>query len=263
MPVMSGAEPFHFPGAADNQVGIVLCHGFTGTTASMRPWGEALAAEGFAVHGPRLPGHGTSWQEANLTRWTDWYAELERAFDDLRTTHPYVVVMGLSMGGTLTIRLAEERAGEVNGIVLVNPSLLTLRKDARLLPVASKFLSSFPPIAGDIKKPGVPELGYDRLPVKAAASMAQLWKVARADLARITAPVLLYRSAVDHVVEAASSAALVRGATSTVVEEHVLHDSYHVATLDNDAPQIFVGSARFVRSLVAGLAATGRPGGAP
>lgn len=260
MPVMSGAEPFHLPGADGNEVGIVLCHGFTGTTASMRPWGEALAAEGFEVSGPRLPGHGTSWQEANLTRWTDWYAELARAFDDLRGRHPYVVVMGLSMGATLTIRLAEKRAGEVSGIVVVNPSLLTLRKGGKLLTVASTFLRSVPPIAGDIKKQGVPELGYDRMPLKAAASMGRLWKVTRADLAQITAPVLLYRSAVDHVVEAASSEALIAGATSTSVEEHVLHDSYHVATLDNDAPEIFAGSARFVRSLVAGAAAAGRGG---
>lgn len=260
MPVVPGAEPFHFPGADDGGVGVVLCHGFTGTTSSMRPWGEALAAAGIEVVGPRLPGHGTSWQEANKTRWPDWYGEVERSFDQLRQRCRAVFVMGLSMGGTLALRIAEERAGEVTGIVLVNPSLLTLRREAALLPVVSKVLRSFPPIAGDIKKQGVLETGYDRMPLAAMASLQQLWRVTRADLARITAPVLMFRSAEDHVVEPASGVALTSGATATTVTERILHNSYHVATLDNDASQIFAGSIDFVREVAGGLEQAGSAG---
>jgi len=255
MPVVPGAEPFHFRGADDGSVGAVLCHGFTGTTSSIRPWGEALSAAGIEVVGPRLPGHGTSWQEANRTRWPDWYGEIERAFDQLHERCRTVLVMGLSMGGTLTLRIAEERADDVAGIVLVNPSLLTLRREAALLPVVSKVLRSYPPIAGDIKKQGVLETGYDRMPLAAMASLQQLWRVTRTDLARITAPVLLFRSAEDHVVEPASSVALISGATATTVTERVLHESYHVATLDNDAPQIFAESIDFVRTVAAGSGA--------
>ena len=40
----------------------------------MRPWAEHLAAEGFSVELPRLPGHGTTWQDMTVTRWEDWYA---------------------------------------------------------------------------------------------------------------------------------------------------------------------------------------------
>ncbi len=104
MPVMPGAEPFHHDGGS---VGVLLCHGFTGTPQSLRPWAEHLAAAGLTVALPRLPGHGTTLAEANLTHWEDWYAELDRPLAQLRERCDEVFVMGLSMGGTLAIRLAE------------------------------------------------------------------------------------------------------------------------------------------------------------
>ena len=84
MPIAPTAEPFHAgatPDPTDGQrVGVLLSQGFTGSPASMVPWGRYLAEQGFGVAVPRLPGHGTTWQELNRTRWADWYGEVERAF---------------------------------------------------------------------------------------------------------------------------------------------------------------------------------------
>ena len=77
MPVLPGAEPFSADGG---DVGVVVCHGFTGSPQSMRPWAEALAGAGHTVRLPLLPGHGTSWQEMNRTTWRQWYDEVDRAF---------------------------------------------------------------------------------------------------------------------------------------------------------------------------------------
>jgi carboxylesterase len=243
--VLPGAEPIDLPGG---RVGALLSHGFTGTTQSMRPWAEHLAAAGLTVSAPRLPGHGTRWQDMNATRFSDWYGEVERAFDDLRARCDAVFVMGLSMGGTLALRLAELRPSEVAGLVVVNASLGTDRKDAKLAPVLSKVLPSFPGIASDISKEGVTELAYDRIPLKAVASLQKAWPVVCADLARITCPVLVFRSRIDHVVPPVSGETLLRGLAGGTVEERILEDSYHVATLDNDAPAIFEGSLEFVRA---------------
>ncbi len=249
--LLPGAEPIDLPGGP---VGVVLCHGFTGTTQSIRPWAEHLGRAGLTVVAPRLPGHGTTWQQMNSTGFDDWYAELERAFDDVRSRCATVFAMGLSMGGTLVLRLAELRAGQVAGVVVVNTSLATERKDAKLLPLLARVLASRPGIASDIKRPGQVELAYDRLPLKAALSLQQAWPVVRGDLARISCPVLAFRSAVDHVVEPASGRALLVGCVDGIVTEQVLPDSYHVATLDNDAPTIFAGSLDFVRSHAAAAA---------
>jgi carboxylesterase len=244
--VLPGAEPF----AADgSEVGVLLSHGFTGSPQSLRPWAEHLAAAGLTVRLPRLPGHGTRWQDLNDTRWPDWYGELERAFDDLRGRCRQVFGMGLSMGGTLVIRLAEQRPAEVAGLVLVNPSLGTERKDVKYaLPLLHRVVPSLAGIGSDIRKPGVTELAYERTPLRAMHSLSRLWPLVVADLGLVTAPVLLYRSRVDHVVEPMSGRLLRDGASSTEVTEVILEDSYHVATLDHDAPAIFAGSLDFVRA---------------
>ena len=242
--VLPGAEPLDLPGG---RVGALLSHGFTGTTSSMQPWGEHLAAAGVTVRVPRLPGHGTQWKDLNATGFADWYDELERAFDDLLTRCDAVFVMGLSMGGTLALRLAELRQ-EVAGVVVVNASLASDRKDIKLVPLLSKVVASMPAIASDIKKPGVTELAYPRTPLKALASLTRAWPVVCADLPKITCPVLVFRSSVDHVVEPVSGRRLMEGLAGGSVEERVLEDSYHVATLDNDAPTIFADSLAFVRA---------------
>ena len=117
MPDPLHAEPFHADGAPGGPgAGVLLVHGFTSTPASMTPWAEHLAGAGFRVSVPVLPGHGTVWQDLNRTGWQDWYAEVDRAFLELRGHGEPVFVAGLSMGGGLALRLAEERPDEVAGL---------------------------------------------------------------------------------------------------------------------------------------------------
>ena len=109
--------------AGDGPNGVLLVHGFTGTPQSMRPWAEHLEAAGFTVSLPRLPGHGTHWKELNQTAWSDWYAHVDAAFLALRDRCDRVFVAGLSMGGALSLRLAEQHGEDVAGLVLVNPAV--------------------------------------------------------------------------------------------------------------------------------------------
>lgn len=247
VPILPGAEPFEQPGGP---VGVLLCHGFTGTPQSLRPWGERLAAAGYAVSCPLLPGHGRTWQVMNGTTWPDWYGEVAAALDALHRRCDRVFVAGLSMGGTLALRLAEQRGPDVAGLVLVNPSLATERWDVKhLVPVLSRVLGSRPGVGNDIKKSDGPrELAYDRAPLKAVASLQKLWSLTREDLGQVHQPLLTFRSAVDHVVEPLSGRLLLAGVASTDVEEHVLAGSYHVATLDNDADAIFDGSINWLQA---------------
>lgn len=245
MPVIPGAEPFSHEGGG---TGALLCHGFTGSPASLRPWAEYLAAQGLSVSLPRLPGHGTSWQELARTRWEDWYGEIDRAFEELRARTGQIFAMGLSMGACLALRLAELRGDQVSGLVLVNPSVAL--DDRRLLvsPVLKFVLPSVPGIGSDIKREGVTELAYDRVPVRAAASLLPLWRLTAGRLGEISQPVLVYRSTVDHVVGPPSMRVLTAGLPASQLTVHELANSYHVATLDNDAPEIFRGSLEFVRA---------------
>ncbi len=212
----------------------------------MRPWAQALADAGLSVSLPRLPGHGTRWQDLSDTRWPDWYGELERSFDALREHCRLVFVAGLSMGGTLSLRLAQQRGADVAGLLLVNPSLLSENRLVPLLPVLSRVVRSYKSIGGDIKMPTTHEASYDRTPLRALDSLRQLWALTRADLQRITQPLVLFHSRVDHVVEPLNSRILLDQIKSKDVTEHILEDSYHVATLDYDAPKIFAESVTWV-----------------
>ncbi len=254
MPVQAHAEEFRHPGVGDNaETGVLLSHGYTGSPYSMRPWAEYLAGQGFGVSVPRLPGHGTAWRELNDLRWQDWYAVLDNEVERLRKEHRHVFVAGLSMGGCLALRLAEEHGTDLDGVIVVNPSVSSDDKRFVALPVLKRLLPSIPGIANDIKKPGVTENAYDRTPLKGLAEVRQLWRITRADLARVTQPVLLFRSVTDHVVEASSSRRVLEAISSRDVTETLLEDSYHVAPLDNDAPRLFADSAAFI-SRVAGTA---------
>lgn len=243
MAILTGAEPFRHDGS---DVGVLLCHGFTGTPQSMRPWAEYLADRGYTVHLPLLPGHGTTWQEMNGTRWSDWYSCVDTAFRELHQTCERVVVCGLSMGGALALQLAQEHGPRISGLVLVNPAVKYDDPRTRLLPVLKHLVGSVAAIGNDVKKEGVAELAYTRTPLKAAHSQLVAWQSVIRDLPEVTQPVLLLRSPQDHVVPASSSALILSRISSRDVTETLLQDSYHVATIDNDAPQIFDESAKFI-----------------
>ncbi len=243
MAILPGAEPFHHDGS---DVGVLLCHGFTGTPQSLRSWGEYLADRGYSVRLPLLPGHGTTWQAMNQTRWEDWYAAVDAAFRELHEACERVVVCGLSMGGALALQLAQAHGPRISGLVLVNPAVKFEDPRTHLLPVLKYVVGSLGAIGNDVKKPGVTELAYTRTPLKAAHSQLVAWQSVVRDLPEVTQPVLLLRSPQDHVVPASSSALILSRISSLDVTEILLEDSYHVATIDNDAQRIFDESAKFI-----------------
>lgn len=246
MAILPGAEPFSHDGS---DVGVLLVHGFTSTPQSLRPWAEHLAEAGYTVRLPRLPGHGTTWQEMNRTEWSDWYATVDATFRELLAGCRTVVVGGLSMGGALALQLAQNHGPRVAGLVLVNPALKF--EDPRLvvLPVLKHLVGALPGIANDIKKAGATELAYTKTPLKAGHSQVVAWRAITRDLPEVTQPVLLMRSPQDHVVPASSSALVLGKISSEDVQEILLENSYHVATLDNDAPLIFAESVKFIERL--------------
>jgi carboxylesterase len=233
------------------RVGVLLSHGITGNPTSMTPWGSYLADRGYAVEVPVLPGHGTTWEDANKTSWDDWYRAINDVFDKLRSEVDSVVVGGLSMGGAVALRLAADRGDQVAGIVVVNPALASRRKDLLALPLLKHVVGGFPAIGNDIKKPGGNEYPYPKTPLKALHSFVQQWKPLIADLPRITQPLLMFRSVDDHVVDSSSAPIITAGVSSRDLTERLLENSYHVATLDNDAPRIFEESAAFIARVTA------------
>ena len=245
MTIMPGAEPISIDGS---EVGVVLCHGYPSTPQSMRGWAEHLAAAGYSVRVPLLPGMGTHWKDLNATEWQDWYGELEVAYEQLARRCGTVFAAGLSMGGLLATKLAEEKP-DLAGLVVVNPIYAHTDPRLKVLRLLRHLIPALGGIAGDIKKADVVELAYDRNPLRSMYSQTRLWRIVVEDLPHLRLPVLLFTSREDHVIPPISWQTFLNRVGSDDVTQVFLEDSYHVATLDNDAELIFEESVRFFERL--------------
>ncbi len=244
--VMAGAEPFLFEGS---DVGVLLSHGFTGTTQSMRPLGEALAAAGFTVSAPRLPGHGTSPEDMAGTGARDWVGAIDAALDELRGRCSTVFMAGLSMGGTLTLLTAGRHADVLRGIVPINA--VVQMDSAGLAGLAfGDPAAMLPGIGSDIKDPAQRELAYPATPARCLAELYALTGVTRDLLGRVACPALVIQSRDDHVVKPANARLIASSLGSGRVELLWLDNSYHVATLDHDAGLIAERTVAFIHSVM-------------
>lgn len=224
---------------------MLVLHGFTGSPHSMRPLAEALANRGYAVEAPRLPGHGTSVDDLAVARWEDWRGAATAALAGLQATCRRVGIVGQSVGGGLAAWLAATTP-EVVAIVLVNPMVHPVAPElqAGLGELLDSGVEMIDGVVNDIAKPGADEIGYDKLPLRAAASLMEGLAEVAGVLGSITCPTLVLSSRQDHVVTSDNSA-LVVDSVAGPVEQIWLERSFHVATLDFDAPRIEDEACRF------------------
>jgi carboxylesterase len=218
----------------------------------MRGVADALAEAGFAVSLPRLPGHGTAIEDMVPTRFSDWLAEAERALAELqaRVGDSKVAVVGLSMGGALTLALAEAHP-ELAGIVCINtPAAAPEGLAEGLASMAEAGMDVMDAIGGDIADPDVEEGAYAGAPVLALVSMLEAADELRAGLGRIAQPVLLITSRQDHVVTPTDSDIIADG-VSGPVERIWLDKSFHVATMDYDKAEVESATVAFVERITA------------
>ncbi len=242
-PVLEGAEPFYFEGS---RVGILVSHGFTGSTQSMRPLGEAYAEEGYTVCGPRLKGHGTHYEDMEQSTYQDWIASIEEGFQWLKERCDTIFVTGLSMGGTLTLYMAEKYP-EIRGIVLINAAIEIPAMEPVLQLEGTRFLDA---IGSDIKKTGVTELAYEKTPVKSVKEILTFMKDVKKDLPKVSCPALIFVSDEDHVVPPDNSQTIYGLISSEIKEIQDLKESYHVATLDNDQKTIIEETLKFIKRIL-------------
>lgn len=248
-----GAEPWSAAGSGERgAVGVIVTHGFTGNPASTRPLGQRLAAEGFSVEVPVLPGHGTDHHDLARTRYSDWVGAVERLVDHLRPRLEYLILVGHSMGGTLSLDIASRRPTEIDAVVSINAPLTdrggllaTLSPLLQyLVPSVPRGLAGMPP--NDVARPGVRELAYDRVPARAAHSLLVELPRIRAQLLDLTQPLLVVRSLVDHTVPPRDGLELQELVGSADVREMLCERSYHVVMLDHDGPAVEAAVVEFV-----------------
>jgi carboxylesterase len=231
---------------ANSKTGIVLVHGFTGSPASMRPWAHFLNDRGYTVRVPRLPGHGTKWQDLNEVKWQEWPDRASIDVEELLQKCDRVFVFALSMGGATSIQVAQRFGKRIAGLVFVNPMIIIKGPAIKFAPLVAMLTPKMKAVGGDIKRPGVSEWSYNALPTKGVLQLNKLLKDSRAKLPEIKVPFMIFHSKDDHVLPVYNTDIYMAEIGSVQKQRIELTNSYHVATIDYDQDIIFENSLQML-----------------
>jgi carboxylesterase len=231
-------NPFYFPGGS---VGCLLVHGFTGSSLEMRGLGEYLAARGYTVRGPLLPGHGTSPEDMATTNRHDWLREAEADFRRLQAACSKVFVAGLSMGGVISLILASKYP--VDGVITMSTpaplrawqvkTLLLLRRFLRWLPGSGWVANLTAPQASNHPS------SYNRTPMASVVELVRLIGRLGHTLPRVYAPVLIIQSTGDHVISPSSAQFIHDYLGSADKTVRFFHNSGHNITVDREREAVW------------------------
>lgn len=245
---LAKAEPFLIKGGP---IGCLLLHGYTGTPFEMRMLAASLAEAGFTVLAPRLFGHATDPEDMVRARWWDWVASAEDGLNLLRGCTERQVVMGLSMGGALSLILAARHPLDA---VCAFSAPYDLPKDPRL-----KFLKYVYWLMPRQPK-GKPDwhnleamqdhVDYPYFPTRSILELKGLLDAMRPELGKITAPILFAQSHGDKTIPPESLEYLYEHVSSAVKEQLWLSDSGHVIIREPEREKVFAAAEQFVKQVV-------------
>ncbi len=217
-------------------VGVLLIHGFTGSPPEMRLVGDYLHQRGLTVAGPLLPGHGTSVEDMNRSKWTEWTEHVEGALAALQDRCETVFVGGLSMGSVLTLYLAAHHP-ELPGAILYAPAVWPADRLLYLTPVL-KYVIPVKPKSGDsdLTDPEAERRlwSYEKNPAFAAHEFLKLLRHVRQRLPRVTCPMLIIHSTLDQAIHPDSARRTYERIGSPDKKLLALHNSGHCITVDSE-----------------------------
>ncbi|RPH62558.1 MAG: alpha/beta fold hydrolase [Chloroflexi bacterium] len=244
-------EPFFFPGST--QTGILLTHGFTGTPKEMRWMGEYLNREhGFTVLGVRLAGHATQPEDMIRSNYTDWLASVEDGFNLLSGAAKSIYLMGLSMGGILSLTQAARLP--VRGVVAMSAPY-KLPDDPRLRHI--DWLARITPyMPKNTEEPGSGWFGdtwkdyhisYPANPLRSIGQLVKLIAEMQAALPKIKVPVLLIHSRDDDYVVKDSMPLIFEHLATPDKQMMWIEGAGHVITEEPGRERVYQAAADFVK----------------
>jgi carboxylesterase len=207
----------------------------------MAPLADHLSAFGFTVSAPLLAGHGDSREQLKASTWHDWYTGCEQELEKLKVTHEHVCVCGLSLGGVLTLKLAQDHPQDITALCCLATPIFLDQTVRLIIPVLaySPLRWLFPykkKSGGDIKDESAKNK-YDSIqymPIAGIHNIMKLQKVVRTNFNREIPPTLLIHARDDSTAPYENMKYLAENLHAKTVETLTLKNSYHVITIDYD-----------------------------
>jgi len=250
VPETETADPSAFdlrPSAEEVNGAAALClHGLTGTPYEVRPVAEALVARGVRARGPWMAGHEGGSSVLATTKHEDWVDLARAELDQLRAEHDRVFLVGMSMGGLVSLRLAQ--AEKVDALVVMGTPLVLAPPIPQLLPLIRLFVSSRPKTGSDIQEPGARARhpGLEAMPFASVAELIKLQAEVIPALGEIEVPILIAHGRLDTTARPRDAERIHREVASKEKELFFLERSGHVATVDYDGPALSRAAADFL-----------------
>lgn len=245
--VIPTAEPFFFPGGP---TGCLLVHGFTGTPKEMRPMGEYLAGQGYSVLCMRLAGHATQPRDILRTNWTDWLTSMEDGFHLLSGVARHIYVMGLSMGGVMTL-LAAARYPIQGAVAMSTPVSLPQDWRVHFLRPLSVVMPEVSKGESDWHNPDnrVTHVSYPNWPTRKLIDLGEIIQAMQNELPQIKVPVMLMQSRQDTTIPSDSMQTIYDALSSRQKEMLWVENSGHVITREPCRQQVFSAATQFIQKV--------------
>jgi len=232
----------------DSKKGVMIIHGFSSTTAEITPLAHFLADQGFRISARNLPGHGTTINDCNKTRYNDWFNFIEQNLAELSIDCDELYVIGLSMGGILGLYLAT--LFPINKLVIAAPVISF--KDPFKMNVLVPFLNR---IVVKQKKGKHPSgyntiqnySGYDHYPLIALNEFRKMNKIIFKKLHQVKCPVLYVHSKNDKVSLEKNIGLIMNNISSNKKEKLIVKQASHHLFYNNpDQNLIFNTINKFI-----------------
>lgn len=241
------AEPFFIPGG---KIGCLLIHGFTGTPKEMRMLADSLAQEKYTVLGIRLAGHATDLEDMRHSTWRDWLASVEDGLNLLKGCTEQQVVMGLSMGGVLSM-LAAARY-EIKGVITFSaPCALPADPRAKFLPFISWLVKQVEKGKPDWRNLEAMQdhVDYPAYPTQSVLQLQKLINVMVGELPKVKVPAMMVQSHGDHGIPAESMDTLYKRISSMDKTRLWVENSGHVVIREPERELIFTEVKKFIKRI--------------
>ncbi len=189
------------------RAGVVLVHGYMAAPLEVRALAEYLFAQGYAVYGVRLKGHGTAPEDLARTKWEEWYESLNRGYVIIKTLTDHIILGGFSTGGCLALMGAAMKREKVQAVFSINAPLKLQSYAAKFAPTITSMNSLLKVFhAGKqewdfvTNNPENAHINYRRNPLRGVAELNKAMVATEAQLANILVPSLVIQASHDHVV---------------------------------------------------------------
>ena len=238
-------QPFTFEGGSR---AVLLLHGFTGNSADVRMLGRYLEKRGYTCHAPHYKGHGVPPEELVETGPSDWWKDVMRGYDLLKSMgHTEIAVAGLSLGGVFSLKLGY--TVPVKGIVPMCAPMY-IKSEQTMYEGVLAYAREYKKHEGKTEEQITQEMQlFAETPMETLKELQALIADVREHVDHVYAPAFVVQARHDEMINTDSANIIYNEVESDQKDIKWYEESTHVITLGKEKEQLHEDVFRFLESL--------------